>query len=323
MPANDISQPHDRFFKQLFGRKETAAAFLSAYLPDWLVSSADWQRLELQPGSYVDSKLRHQESDLLFRVPFKDRKIFLYCVFEHQRTVDPWLLLRLLSYIVQIWQELLKADPKLNLLPPIVPLVLFQGPGGWNVSVRLLDRLAIPQEMVEELRQYQPGFEHLLVDLSQVSVDQLRGDVAGRLGLGLMKAVAENRVATWLERAGPLIGELLRRDDVPGIIQTLLNYVLAADSNADLEGVLQQAEPEIRNRLMSIAQELIERGRQEGRDQGRHEGVQAGTVIGQIQILEEILKLPISPLSELKLRSTEELQRQVQELRGRLSTGSH
>src|SRR6266511_2721329 len=118
MPSDEIHQPHDRFFKQIFGRPETTAAFALAYLPSWL-APADWSRLELMPGSYVDAKLRHQESDLLFRVAFQDQPLYLYLLFEHQRTVEPWMALRALGYQVHIWQDLVEADSKLARLPPI------------------------------------------------------------------------------------------------------------------------------------------------------------------------------------------------------------
>jgi len=48
----------------------------------------------MRPGSFVDAKLRHQESDLLFSVPFRSLKgqtgkhfdacqdLFLYCLLE-------------------------------------------------------------------------------------------------------------------------------------------------------------------------------------------------------------------------------------------------
>jgi predicted transposase/invertase (TIGR01784 family) len=66
MKPDEIGQPHDRLVKQVFGRKETAARLLQAYLPPKLAEALHWSRLELRPGSFVDAKLRHEESDLLF-----------------------------------------------------------------------------------------------------------------------------------------------------------------------------------------------------------------------------------------------------------------
>jgi len=77
MEPNDIHQPHDRLVKQIFSRRETATAFLQAYLPLPLGQVADWNGLELRPGSYIDARLRHQESDLLFSVPVKGQALLI------------------------------------------------------------------------------------------------------------------------------------------------------------------------------------------------------------------------------------------------------
>jgi len=273
----------------------------------------------LQPGAYVDSKLRHQESDLLFAVPFKGQPLLLYLLFEHQRTVETWMVLRLLGYMVQIWQDLLKHDPNLTRLPPIVPLVLYQGPKGWNVPVRFMDRLDMPEDLAKQLGRYQPAFEHLLVDLSLERAEELRGDLIGRLGLSLLKAVAEEKQLAWLEQAGPLFAEILRQEQAPGIVETLLRYLMAADSDLDFETVRRAMEQghsrETQDQVMSIAEELMEKGRQEGRS----EGVQAGALIGQIQTLQDLLNLPQSRVDELAVKSAEELQRLAHELRRSLS----
>src|SRR5882724_8279857 len=120
MKPEEIGQPHDRLVKQVFGRKESAARFLQEYLPPNLAASLAWSQLEVRSGSFVDAKLRHQESDLLFRVPFRGLKgrtakhsdlgqdLFLYCLCEHQKNTDRWMMLRLLAYMVQIWQEFLR-----------------------------------------------------------------------------------------------------------------------------------------------------------------------------------------------------------------------
>ena len=222
MKPEEIGQPHDRLVKHVFSRKETAARFLQAYVPQKLTLFFDWSRLESCPGSFVDPKLRHQESDLLFRIPFyrpqaraggqfiRGDETFLYCLFEHQTKIDRWMIVCLLAYMVQIWQGLIRSNPKLKRLPPILPLVLYQGPTPWNIALRFEEHLALPKDLVFELGRYQPVFEHLLVDLSQTRAEEIKGDLIGRLALGLMKAVAERKVIAWLEREGRLLGQLLR-----------------------------------------------------------------------------------------------------------------
>jgi len=105
-----------------------------------------------------------------------------------------------------------------------------------------MDCLDIPEEFAAELGRYQPAFEHMLVDLSQVPADELRGDLIGRLTLSLMKAVAEDRVLPWLDQAGPLFAELLQPGQAADILRTLLRYLMAADSNLDFERVRRAVE---------------------------------------------------------------------------------
>jgi hypothetical protein len=159
----------------------------------------------------------------------------------------------------------------------------------------------------------------LLIDLSQVKTEDLKGDLLGRLGLGLMKAAAEDRLEKWLEQGTPLLAELLQQEHVPGIVETLLRYLMAADSSLDLEQVSRAISSaqndEIKNRIMSLAEKLIEKGRQEG--------VHAGALVGEIRTLQRVLGLPISPPEELSGKPEKELDRLAGELHQRLtSSGS-
>ena len=44
---------------------------------------------------------------------------------------------------------------------------------------------------------------------------------------------------------------------------------------------------------MTIADQLIQRGRQEGREEGREEGLEKGTLIGEILFAQKMLTLTI------------------------------
>src|SRR5690606_29154954 len=116
-----LHQPHDKLFAAAFGVPENAAALLRAKLPDALSAKLDWGRLERLPGSFVDSQYRRSHTDLLFSVPLEGRETFLYLLFEHQSARDPWLSLRLLRYLLRIWEEHLRRHPETERLPPILP----------------------------------------------------------------------------------------------------------------------------------------------------------------------------------------------------------
>jgi predicted transposase/invertase (TIGR01784 family) len=69
---NELSNPHDRYFKETFSRPEIVRDFLSNYLPPVVAESLDLNTLELQPDSFIDQDLEIHFSDLLFQVRTND-----------------------------------------------------------------------------------------------------------------------------------------------------------------------------------------------------------------------------------------------------------
>ncbi len=53
-----------------------------------------------------------------------------------------------------------------------IPMVLHQGGEAWSVSTHFLDWLEAPEELKDEVGRFQPDFEHVLVDLSRMSVEE-------------------------------------------------------------------------------------------------------------------------------------------------------
>ena len=224
-----VHNPHDKFSKRTFSQLETARDFFRTYLPPRLAAAVDWSTLALEPGSFVDERLAGSSSDLLYRVRCGDQPLLLYCLLEHQSTVDPDMPFRLLVYMVRIWERWRGQGPGEQKAPGIVPVVLHQGGETWTVSPRFQDWLGLPEAWRRELAPFQPDFEHVLVDLSGMGLEEVRGELVLRLVLSLMKSVREGRLEEWLERLGPSLKELLAKPDGLGIFRTLMLYAFAAE----------------------------------------------------------------------------------------------
>jgi predicted transposase/invertase (TIGR01784 family) len=106
-----IHQPHDKLFQAGFRIPANAAAFLRQHLPPAVASRVEWSKLKHLPGSFVDSGMSKAESDLLFSAPIDGSAAFFYILFEHQHNKDPWIALRLLRYMLEIWREFLAKNP--------------------------------------------------------------------------------------------------------------------------------------------------------------------------------------------------------------------
>ncbi len=82
----EINNPHDSFFKRLFGDLNTATDFIRNYLPPGVVAVLNLATLTLEKESFIDPRLRSHFSDLLFRVKLvTGSDLYIYLLVE-QRT---------------------------------------------------------------------------------------------------------------------------------------------------------------------------------------------------------------------------------------------
>ncbi len=298
------SHPHDAYFKDVFSDPQRAAVFFQSHLPAKVVSRMDWSSLQLMPGSFVKQSLQQAHSDLLFSVKAEGTPCMLYLLFEHQTTVDEWMPLRLLGYILEILNT--HAETHGRPLPPVLPLVLHQGPDRWTASPCFEDLFALSESLAEVLMPYLPKFRHALLDLSQFDPQRDEPDAQMRVVLKLMKMARAKQLAeffAWMLDQASLPPELLRKS---------LLYALHAEPILDVEQIAHTLEnnPQLKEEIMSTAAALIAKGKAEG----KAEGEMRGKVAGKLTCLQEILHLPVSSDQELAGLEVAELERRFKEL---------
>jgi predicted transposase/invertase (TIGR01784 family) len=132
MSNQELNNPHDMFFKEMFGRKERALGFLREYLPAPVYAQLDISTLELVKDSYVDKELTQHFSDILYKVSIAGRPSFLYLLFEHKSYVDRLVGFQLLRNMVKIWERHLKENERSRFFPVIVPIVIYHGRTKWT-----------------------------------------------------------------------------------------------------------------------------------------------------------------------------------------------
>ena len=267
--------PHDALFKSVFEKPEHAAAELQHVLSGEVVSAIDWSSLALEPGSFVDEKLANRHSDLLFSAAARasGERVLVYLLFEHQSSSDPKMALRLLGYMVRIWNRFSQTHPA-EPLPLIIPAVLAQVPGGWSAPTRFSELFATG---IGELgRAALPDFSFAVDDLHRTTDDDLRrralADQA-TLALWLMRDARDGtallqRIADWADAL-----ERLARD--PGgqdAIIRLLRYIAHVSDDLHLSqfrDILKGRAPATEALTMTIAEQLRAEGRVEGEAKGR------------------------------------------------------
>jgi predicted transposase/invertase (TIGR01784 family) len=276
-----IHQPHDKLFTATFSQPEHTAAFLRAKLPPEVSAAIDWPQLTLESGKFIDSHYTLSQTDLLFSVPINGVLAKIYILFEHQSSKDPFLLFRLLRYMLRIWESLIAAYYATHgtysglKIPVILPVVLSQNGEVWHLPTRLSELLDLPEQIRPYLTPFIPDFQYHHLQLAQMPFESIPGTHAGILVLRTLKA----------ERIDQLLSDLvwdetlLNKTSVE-ILQLVLAYILDADVDKQaFESKIKTIQTQsTRSTAMTLAQQYFQEGRQEGIQQGLHDGELAITL---------------------------------------------
>ena len=263
-----IWNPHDKLFKQLLGEPENAASFLASNLPADVVARLDLKSLRVVQVSFIDAQFVQSEADLLFSVEVCGRQGYVYFLFEHQSTPDGHMMLRLLSYMVRVWKRFEQENPGFDLLPPIIPMVLFHGPDGWQGPTRFESLVDTP---AESFLPFIPHFECRLFDLSPFGQDRLMGNAIVRILGDLLGAHGRPDPEARVARAFDTLNELLNAPSFARYLEIFFRYVLQVfkipkeDLGCLVTRIIQQ---DVEDFLMTTYEQLLQEGRVEGRVEG-------------------------------------------------------
>ncbi|WP_405485248.1 Rpn family recombination-promoting nuclease/putative transposase [Nocardia sp. NBC_00511] len=271
--ADSPSNPHDAYFRQVLARPVDAASELRAVFPPALAARMDWDTLLLQPCSFVSQQLRSRYSDLLFSARVDGHDAFVYLLIEHQSRPDPLMPMRMLEYMIGIWNRYVREHPKTKTLPAVIPLVVHASPDGrrWDSPTELAELIDIDPATRDALGEHLPRFRFLLDDLTADEVPAIHArdlTPAARVLLVLLKTAPGNKhLDTQLL---PLLGDLQTLLTGPGGIDDLecvVTYILTVGetSCSDLGPVIDRLGPLAKEVIVTTAQRLRAEGRTEGR----------------------------------------------------------
>ncbi len=265
---SELSNPHDKFFKETFSRLEIARDFLQNYLPPAVSVLLDISTLELRKDSFIDSDLQENFTDLLYRVTLlSGGEAYVYVLMEHKSYSDPLTPFQLLRYLVRIWERDLRQGQKI--VSPIIPMVIYHGRERWT-AVRDFQNLFTGPEA---LKNYWPAFTYELCDLSAFHGDEIRGVALAQIGLRLLRYIFDDQLTDRLPEIFLLFHQLANQKTALEYRETVLRYLSAATDRVtrqDLGQIIQTTLNEQGDKVMpTLAQQWIEEGIAKGLEQGQ------------------------------------------------------
>jgi hypothetical protein len=283
----DMAHDHDTGYKLLFSHPEMVRDLLTGFVQGEWLKEADFSTLTPVHGSYVtqtdDPEQRHD--DLVWKIRIKDRWLYVYLLLEFQSSTDPLMALRMMVYVGLLYQDLAKRkefapDGK---LPPVLPIVLYNGQPRWTAPVSLAELVTVPPPGLEA---YVPHCRYLLLDEGRYGADvlnPLHNLVAALFRLETQRGLDDVRTVV------DALIEWLTEEDQRSVrrafaiwIKRMLRTQLP---DAVIDGIndLQEVRAMLAENIKSWFEEHEDKGRQEGRQEGEALGRQQGEALGRQQ----------------------------------------
>jgi predicted transposase/invertase (TIGR01784 family) len=263
---------HDSGYKILFSNRTIFRQLMETFVVQPWVDQLDFDRAERVDKSFVSEHYKETESDLIYRLPWGDAELYVYVLLEFQSTVDRWMALRMLNYITNFYMALVD-DKKVKKLPPIFPLVLYNGDKRWIAATSMAELL----ENEPALGDYAISFRYFKLATNEFSQEQLVsiGNIVSTLFL------AESRPD--IELLSEQFMALFDHGEDKQAIAIFFNWFnqlanhqrLNAEDFTSLAEVYRSAE-EVKSMLQKTFEEWYQQGRQAGFGKGFEEGIEEG-----------------------------------------------
>jgi predicted transposase/invertase (TIGR01784 family) len=286
--VTEASVPHDGSYKLLFSHPEMVESLIRDFVPDEWVRELDFSTLERQNSSYVTDDLHERHNDILWRIKCRDTWLYIYLLIEFQSRVDPWMSVRIMTYIGLLYQDLIKSEhiKSGDRLPPVFPLVLYNGRKTWTASPDIAELIS---PAPAALARYRPRLRYFLVDEGRIPVEALDAD-------SLTACLMRMERSTGTESVREEIAAL--KKILPDKKYQALRRAFAVWINRVLLKRLKPEEPIPEVNDLEEVDTMLAENVVEWTEQWKMEGLQKGRMEGRSAVLSRLLAKRFGPESK-------------------------
>ncbi len=263
---------------------------IQGFVHESWVNELDFDTLEPVATKRVSEDWWKRENDVVWRLRWKNKWLYLYLLLEFQSTIDDFMAVRCMVYVGLLYQEIIKKEKltRKHKLPPVLPIVLYNGSKPWNASVEVYDLIEI---VPAELAKYLPHFQCLLIDEGQYSDTELlplhhvKNIVSVLFRLENIKSEKDHlsAIETIREELKLLI-EWLHTPQDNIILEDIQRWILRVliPKNVPQANIPEMTDiQEMNTMLAETAQQWYQDAEMKGRQEGRQEGIAIGEVKGE------------------------------------------
>ena len=291
------SKQHDRGYKRLFSNPVILRQLLETCVDEPWVSELDFSSLEYLSTEHVDKRLIASQNDMLFQIRFADSPALLLVILEFQSSPDRFMALRVLHYLCTVYKALIKKkEQRGRPLPPVFPIVLYNGSTPWTSPLQISELIAMPEKagVMGSLRAYTPNFKYLCIDSKHFDENILKEKESLVSSLFFMESYLEDELEWKTKKSAEYVGKHFKDEENKEAAQHLFDYIVfrleleGMEGNEIIAGKISTAEEifkmiedgleRLKQRERQIA---LEKGIQIGEERGVERGIQIGEERGE------------------------------------------
>lgn len=269
---------HDSVYHRLFSHPKLIEDLLLNFVDEDWVKFVDFSKLERVNAKFHTEGFQRREGDIIFRAILSNgEEAYLYLMLEFQSRSDPWMALRVLVYASLLYDQLYREQGfKPGNLPPVFPVVLYNGKSAWQGAVQmsqLIDFQGFPK-----LGKYQPSIEYYLIDESQYPFGK-PNSISGIL----FKFEQMKSMSQLVDVVREMV-QLIKLPEYDQLRQDFVSYwrlVLSSNTGIDLgfmdTSPIEEVPDMLENSMKSWDQQILQ--------QGIEQGIEQGIVTGEAKIL--------------------------------------
>ncbi|MHB2017805.1 MAG: Rpn family recombination-promoting nuclease/putative transposase, partial [Candidatus Xenobia bacterium] len=99
---------NDRGYKALFSHPRMVEALLRSFVHEDFLDALDFSTLRKTSDTFITEEFRQRESDIVWELNIRGQPAYVYLLIEFQSTVERFMALRLLTYVLLFYGDLLK-----------------------------------------------------------------------------------------------------------------------------------------------------------------------------------------------------------------------
>jgi predicted transposase/invertase (TIGR01784 family) len=269
MSSQRIAHAHDAFVRTVMSDPRIAREFFTVHLPYDIRELIDFNQLVLQPRSYIDDVRKESTVDMLYKTIIAGKEAYLYLIVEHQSSPDELMPFRMLKYTCNIMDQHLKTT-RSRKVPLVYPMVIYHAERPYPYSSDIRDRVDAPQELID--RYFLKPFQ--LIDLGQIDDEELKRHAWVGVMEFVLKHIFARDVLPYLQDIAELLRRIAQsggRDYVSIVLQYALERGELRNKQAFFDLINTQISSEVGEKIMTLAEQLIDEGMAKGLQKGKLE----------------------------------------------------